>query len=210
MCAACRTVRIVQTVGGGALGSNTVKWDKQATATQTKPNVAKERKPHTDFALLVWQEFSSSAWIQTQKKKKNPEGEGGGGASYWDAAAERRLKCLIIIFPRDIVLSSVCVLLWLSLCKNEPTFIFFFFFATEASQPIQSNKTVICLAQVLSVFISCLLSLVLNVVWGVQKSHCGCYVFATLTWNQWSTANQKLAFDLAMSNVCDLVTWVLY
>lgn len=133
----------------GGLLDQTVKWDKQATAKQTKPNVAKERKPHTDFSLLVWQEFSSCAWIQTQKEKKNPEGEGGGGASYWDAAAERRLKCLIIIFPRDIVLSSVCVcvLLWLSLCKREPTIIwafFFFFFATKASQPIQSNKTVIC------------------------------------------------------------------
>lgn len=82
MCAACRTVRIVQTVGGGALGSNSeVRQTSDSNANEAKCGKGK-KTPHRLFPVGVAGIFVLCLDSNAKRKKKNPEGEGGGGASY--------------------------------------------------------------------------------------------------------------------------------
>lgn len=70
MCAACRTVRIVQTVGGGALGSNSeVRQTSDSKANEAKCGKGKTT-PHRLFPVGVAGIFVLCLDSNAKRKKK--------------------------------------------------------------------------------------------------------------------------------------------
>lgn len=169
------------------------------------PNVGeRERKNIPHRLCLVGVVGISPLRVRTRKKK----------GAHWDAAAERRLNCLIIIFPRDTGL--LCV--WCSgpymipqprwkRANNH------FVISARGKWPVKASLNY---CKGLHIFPSCALCPVC--------SPCGCIIrqaprllwmslavqkrchLATVTWNQWSTVRQKLAFGLSVSRS---VVWSL-
>lgn len=111
----------------------------RAEVRQTSNNNTTEAKcggKKPTQTLLVWQEFLLLL-VFTRNK-----------GTHWDACTERRLKCLIIIFPRDIGLLCVCVMIWF---LHDPTALqvpsqwsfWNFFQGCHKKVDVKTNKTVI-------------------------------------------------------------------